>query len=510
MCQIWIKEKGVMLPRTFWGAICAYNQEGIGIYDLDADFILKSQDYEDGWKYIEANLSHRMIVHHRLSTSGAKTCEQLHGWDMGNGHVFFHNGILKTYDGTTLLSDTQQFVEEWQGVPLKPMVKYLEETESSSRFVIVNRQTKEITLPKCARWNPVYIDELGVTVQFSNDYAFSYSMLPSKYGRWGAYDRDWGYSGGAGRKFINESKTKKTTRSGATTKKTVKSVLEAQIGGHDVILNSDSVFNATTNTYQNLELGIEFLTYPTRTKNTLIADKSFVFPDICRVIGTNDFYDMAGILAYNKGGAPTYDESYADLTIMNDVLTCKSGDLVRMFVRLARKSDKLTSEIDKAVINTSIYKYIRSYELRIGERKDNKLTLVHFIKLCAYAEDRQKTLTSPLQDMALSSCLVEALADSMNDSDKYFKPLYDRTVKQFELNLDAELAKVITTKADAKSKVGDVGKGVTNDDLIRYATARVEDLKTKALTTTLTLTETETLERMEAYATTGMFSSLTS
>ena len=153
MCMLYVKEPNVVLPKLFWDAINASNREGLGLYNITKGELIKTQNYQEGWDYINQHKADKMVVHHILATSGPKTLEQLHGWDMENGYIFFHNGVMRTYNGTKTMSDTQEFVEEWKGVPLKPMLKYLEETESSSRFLLVHKETGEIVVPDCAKWN---------------------------------------------------------------------------------------------------------------------------------------------------------------------------------------------------------------------------------------------------------------------------------------------------------------------------------------------------------------------
>lgn len=447
MCQIWIKEAGIVLPRTFWDSINAANREGLGLYNIDKDEIVKTQDYEEGWKYINDNKQDRMVVHHRLATSGAKTCEQLHGWDMENGYIFFHNGVLKTYRGTATMSDTQEFVEEWKGAPVKGMIKYLEAMEKSSRFVLVNKETGEILRPDCARWNPVYIHELGKTVQFSNDYAFKYNMLPPAYSRWSGYDDDWSYGGGNTRYFNSSSTTTKkqrTTRSGAKTTKRVESVFEQSLKVNDaesIELKGVTAFDAKKNVYVNQDLGLELLSEP---KKITGATNLYRMPDIARLIGTTSYVlgrDLIQATKDDKHEIVLFDNEYADVITMNDLMQCGSADIAKAFVRIARTSNEIKTT-NKECKNTALYKYIRSYELRIGFREGYELTLAQFLAMACSVEliySTEKRVT--LDEMTAASCFVEALAEELTVSGefKYFGAFSKRVLKRFVSDFDEEV-----------------------------------------------------------------------
>ena len=471
MCQIWIKEAGIVLPRTFWDAINAANREGLGLYNLDKGEIVKTEDYEEGWKYINDNKQDRMVVHHRLATSGAKTIDQLHGWDMENGYIFFHNGVLKTYRGTATMSDTQQFVEEWKGAPVKGMIKYLEAMEKSSRFVLVNKETGEILRPDCARWNPVYIHELGKTIQFSNDYAFQYNMLPPAYSRWSGYDDDWSYGGGNTRYFNSSNSVKKqrTTRSGAKTTKRVESIFEQSLKANDaesIELKGVTAFDAKKNTHVNHDLGLEFLSEP---KKVVGATNLYRMPDIARLIGTSSYVLGSDLVAATKDDEHQvilFDNTFADMIIMNDVMTCGSADIGKAFVRIARTSDEI-KYTSKEVKNTALYKYIRSYELRIGHRSECKLTLAQFLAMACAVEvlyDQEKRVT--LDEMTAASCFVEALAEELTFSSdfKYFGAFSKRVIKQFLNDFEEEVTSELAVVEEAAKQRKLIGNGLGKQD----------------------------------------------
>lgn len=441
MCMLYIKESGIVIPRVFWDSICAANREGMGMYNIDKDEIVKTEDYEEAWRYINDNKQDKIVCHHRLATSGAKTIDQLHGWDMGNDTVFFHNGVLKTYRGTATMSDTQQFVEEWKGAPVRAMVRYLETMEKSSRFLLINRKTGEIIKPDCARWNPVYIHELGKTVEWSNDYAFKYNMLPPAYSRWSGYDDDWSYGGGNSRYFNTSSTTVKkqrTTRSGAKTTKRVESVFEQSLKENtteSIELKGSTVLDTKKNTYMNHDLGLEFLSEP---KKVFGATTLYQMPDIARLIDTSTYVFGQDLVKKVKGDKYTIaviDNAFADIITMNDILECGSTDIAKAYIRIARASDEVKFS-NKIVKNTALYKYIRSYELRIGMRTDNQLTLAQFLAMaCAaesiYAHNNQVVL----DEMTVASCFVEALAEELTLSTfKYFGAFHKRVLKRFYMD----------------------------------------------------------------------------
>lgn len=441
MCMIWLKPQGKTLPRVFWDAINSYNPHGLGIYNIKANEIFKTQDYEAGWKYINDHIEDQMVVHHRLSTSGAQTCEQIHGWDMQNGNVFFHNGILSTYKGGAGKSDTQNFVEEWMGTPLKPMVKYLELAEKNSRFVLIDRNTGEITIPNCARWNPVYIKEIGETIQFSNDYAFRYSMLPASYSRWSGYDDDWRYNSMGYATKVSTPKKTRTTRSGAKTTKRVVSVFEKSLAKNakrSIEIKGTINHIKTRNTYTTHEFPLEMLSRP-----DLAQPKTDIYKlqDVYRLGADNTYVLGDDLYNYLKNGDLAFPSlltiEYADLISMNDVMTCESADIAKVFIRLARASNVM-SEATQHINNTDFFKFIRSYELRIGYRETVDLTLPQFLELCGIASAYWESTGSDLLDgMQIASLTTDIVADMLNEGFSYFKSFKKRFITQYTKEHDA-------------------------------------------------------------------------
>lgn len=471
MCMLYVKEAGIVIPRVFWDSICAANREGMGMFNIDKNEIIKTEDYEEAWRYINDNKQDKIVCHHRLATSGAKTIDQLHGWDMDNGYVFFHNGVLKTYRGTATMSDTQQFVEEWNGAPVKAMVRYLEVMEKSSRFLLIHRESGEIIKPDCARWNPVYIHELGKTVEWSNDYAFNYNMLPPAYSRWSGYDDDWSYGGGNSRYFSgsNTAKKQRTTRSGAKTTKRVESIFEQSLKENDaeiIELKGVTPFDAKKNAHVNHDLGLEFLSEP---KKVVGTTNLYRMPDIARLIGTSSYVlgsDLVAAVKDDKHQVILFDNTFADMIIMNDVMTCGSADIGKAFVRIARTSDEIKFS-SKEVKNTALYKYIRSYELRIGHRSECKLTLAQFLAMTCAVEviyDQEKRVT--LDEMTVASCFVEALAEELTFSSdfKYFGAFSKRVVKRFISDFEEELTLELEALKEAAKQHKLLGNGLGKQD----------------------------------------------
>ena len=471
MCMLYVKEAGIVIPRVFWDSICAANREGMGMFNIDKNEIVKTEDYEEAWRYVNDHKHHKIVCHHRLATSGAKTLDQLHGWDMDNGYVFFHNGVLKTYRGTATMSDTQQFVEEWKGAPVKAMVRYLETMEKSSRFLLIHRETGEIIKPDCARWNPVYIHELGKTVEWSNDYAFNYNMLPPAYSRWSGYDDDWSYGGGNSRYFNSSNSVKKqrTTRSGAKTTKRVESIFEQSLKANDaesIELKGVTAFDAKKNTHVNHDLGLEFLSEP---KKVVGTTNLYRMPDIARLIGTSSYVlgsDLVAAVKDDKHQVVLFDNTFADMIIMNDVMTCGSADIGKAYIRIARTSDEIKFS-SKEVKNTALYKYIRSYELRIGHRAECKLTLAQFLSMVCVVEviyDQEKRVT--LDEMTAASCFVEALAEELTFSVdfKYFGAFSKRVIKRFITDFEEEVTLELAAVEEAAKQRKLLGNGLGKRD----------------------------------------------
>jgi len=120
-----------------------------------------------------------MVVHYRFGTSGKSTEAQLHGFNIvNNEYLLFHNGVLKSFQGDAINSDTQNMINYFNSnnYDLFEVIQHLETQEKSSRFLIVNKKTSEVIKPNCAVWNDATIID-GYNVQFSNSYAIDYDLL---------------------------------------------------------------------------------------------------------------------------------------------------------------------------------------------------------------------------------------------------------------------------------------------------------------------------------------------
>lgn len=181
MCMLFIKPKNLTLPKAYFDSLREQNNDGVSCYDLETGEIFKTLDYDEAYRYLNDNHDSHLVVHFRFGTSGKKSIHQLHGWKILNDkYTFFHNGVLNTFKGDVKLglSDTQQLVKMFNhcsGITIDEVVNYLETYEKTSRFLIIDNETKSVIKPKCAQWaNPIKIE--GVEVQFSNTYAIDWYL----------------------------------------------------------------------------------------------------------------------------------------------------------------------------------------------------------------------------------------------------------------------------------------------------------------------------------------------
>ena len=150
------------------------------------------------------------------------------------------------------------------------------------------------------------------------------------------------------------------------------------------------------------------------------------------------------------------------MIVMNDVMTCGSADIGKAFVRIARTSDEI-KYTSKEVKNTALYKYIRSYELRIGHRAECKLTLAQFLSMACSVEvlyNQEKRVL--LDEMAVASCFVEALAEALTLSSdfKYFGAFSKRVIKQFINDFEVEVALELAAVEEAAKQRKLIGNGL--------------------------------------------------
>lgn len=181
MCMLFIKENNVKLPETHFESLWDYNPDGLAVYNVDKQNLYKTLDYGDAKAYLNAHVEDKLIVHFRMATSGQKTERQLHGFAVCGDWLLFHNGVLSTFKGNDMLSDTQQLAQMFNdpatGYKVDDLVNYLEAFETASRFLIVNINSGEIIQPTCAEWNePTKLDD-GTSITYSNTYAMRWALL---------------------------------------------------------------------------------------------------------------------------------------------------------------------------------------------------------------------------------------------------------------------------------------------------------------------------------------------
>ena len=179
MCMLFVKPENFSLPKNYFDSLKSKNADGLAFYNKKTKSVFKTLDYKLGWDYLEANRECEIVVHFRFGTSGENTVDQLHGFPVcNNEYLLFHNGILNSVDANEDegLSDTQVLVHIFRDEPVERLVKYLEEHERTSRFLLVNTKDNEFIIPKCAKWNgDATID--GTHIIFSNSYAIDYRLL---------------------------------------------------------------------------------------------------------------------------------------------------------------------------------------------------------------------------------------------------------------------------------------------------------------------------------------------
>ena len=180
MCMLFVKPENFTLPENHFNSLWDYNPDGLSIYNFAEKRIFQTLDINKAKSYLDDNHDVQLVVHFRLGTSGKKSLDQLHGWDILNKkYKFFHNGILKTFKGNKELSDTQQLVNMFNTMPdltIQDVVNYLEQFETTGRFLIVDVSNNSVIRPNCAEWHDV-INIDGTEIQYSNDYAIDWSLI---------------------------------------------------------------------------------------------------------------------------------------------------------------------------------------------------------------------------------------------------------------------------------------------------------------------------------------------
>lgn len=367
MCQMYVLEKNIVIPRPFWDAIEDYNPHGVGIYNICRNEIKKfvAGKTEEAWLYVNEHKADRLVVHHRLATSGAKSEAQLHGWLLENGHVFFHNGIMSTYRGTLALSDTQEFVAEWTDARRHHIMRYLEECETSSRFILVDSQTGEIHIPKCATWNPVFIKEINTTIKFSNSYAFNYGMLPASYNRW------------------TSSKGVAKTRDGSYTTKKPDSALDRVARG-SVYYEGKVVYDAQRKLYVGAHNDLYQIFINTTPYN---GKDRYYIPSVMR-FGEKVYFPYESEDPTKVTDAPYLTAADGNCILMSDVMNAPDKYAAYEYIALAIGYAKLDMDVMTAA------KAIRSYEIQVGNKKGVRVWLVDYLKTFAAALRDHKAFTA--------------------------------------------------------------------------------------------------------------------
>ena len=179
MCMLYVKPENFTMPQDYLDSLKRKNGDGLAIYNKATGEVFKTLNYTEGFKYMNDNHDNELVVHFRFGTSGEETLDQLHGFSVCNDEYYlFHNGVLSTIRGDfkTGKSDTQVLVNIYRDEPVEKLVEYLEKHEKRSRFLLVNKATKEYIIPKCADWDgDSTID--GTHIIFSNSYAIDYRYL---------------------------------------------------------------------------------------------------------------------------------------------------------------------------------------------------------------------------------------------------------------------------------------------------------------------------------------------
>ena len=179
MCMLYVKPENFTMPQDYLDSLKRKNSDGLAIYNKATGEVFKTLNYTEGFKYMNDNHANELVVHFRFGTSGEETLDQLHGFSVCNDEYYlFHNGVLATIRGDfkTGKSDTQVLVNIYRDEPVEKLVEYLEKHEKGSRFLLVNKATKEYIIPNCAEWNgDSTID--GTHIIFSNSYAIDYRYL---------------------------------------------------------------------------------------------------------------------------------------------------------------------------------------------------------------------------------------------------------------------------------------------------------------------------------------------
>lgn len=191
MCMLFVKPADFSLNSDYVENLWLHNPDGLSVYNAVSGELFKTLDYDDACSYLLENHKSELVVHFRFATSGQKTTEQLHGFSICNEkYLLFHNGMLKGFSGNDLLSDTQELALFFANKSIDYVIDYLEMQEKTSRFLLVEKESRQVIQPNCAKWNSPTKFDCGKSIVFSNSYAIDYDLLRLKK----EYDL-WGYEG---------------------------------------------------------------------------------------------------------------------------------------------------------------------------------------------------------------------------------------------------------------------------------------------------------------------------
>lgn len=201
MCMLYVKPENFTMPIDYLESLKKKNADGVAIYNKATGELFKTLNYATAFSYMEENHANELVVHFRFGTSGDETLDQLHGFEVcEEKYYLFHNGVLNTFTGDWKggKSDTQKLVYLFRDEPVERLIEYLEKYEKSSRFLLVNKETKEFIIPKCATWSGDSTIN-GTHIIFSNSYAIDGKFLDK--------GNDWGFSNTSSSTFNRNKNT---------------------------------------------------------------------------------------------------------------------------------------------------------------------------------------------------------------------------------------------------------------------------------------------------------------
>ena len=117
MCQAIVKPAGVTVYRSALAQAWQDNPDSGGFAWLDGDTVKYKKGYRNFrafWKDFREVMDKDVLIHFRLATHGSKCIENCHPFEVGDGCVMAHNGILSdyTYGEKNDRSDSRVFAED--------------------------------------------------------------------------------------------------------------------------------------------------------------------------------------------------------------------------------------------------------------------------------------------------------------------------------------------------------------------------------------------------------------